>query len=137
MSLPDAAGRDGSASESRIRGTDRHFPRTCRLTARRQFLAVQERGSRVVSSTFRLYGLGNGVGHSRLGMTVTRKVGGAVVRNRVKRMLREIFRYNRAALAPSLDVIIVARPGIQERTREELEKEILTRIAQLVRRIGR
>lgn len=98
---------------------------------------MHERGRRVSSSSFTLHGLGNEVGHSRLGITVSRKVGGAVVRNRVKRMLREIFRYNRAALAASLDLIVVARPGIQERTAAEIEKELLTRFVELVRRFGR
>ena len=137
MSFPDAAGRDGSASESRTRGTNHRFPRTCRLRARREFLAVHEKGRRVSSSSFTLYGLGNEVGHTRLGITVARKVGGAVARNRVKRMVREIFRYNRAALAASLDLIVVARPGIHERTAAEIEKELLTRFAELLRRLER
>ncbi|HXV36575.1 MAG TPA: ribonuclease P protein component [Myxococcota bacterium] len=50
-------------------------------------------------------------GHSepRLGITVSRKVGNAVIRNRVKRRVREWFRHSRSALPPRADVIVVAR----------------------------
>ncbi len=87
------------------------------------------------SASFTLLGLSNAHGTSRLGITVTRRVAGAVGRNRVKRVLREIFRRNRAALRPPVDLVIVARTGIEERTLVELEKELLKRFKELVRRL--
>jgi len=48
---------------------------------------------------------------TRLGLTVSGKVGGAVARNRVKRRLREIFRRRHAALPPGWDIVLIARPG--------------------------
>ena len=48
-------------------------------------------------------------GATRLGITVTRKVGNAVARNRIKRMVREVFRQNRERLPAGLDVVWVAK----------------------------
>jgi ribonuclease P protein component len=129
--LPGVAGRGGSASPSE---PDQRFPRSCRLTARRQFLAVYDMGQRVTSRSFILFGLPNSVGHPRLGITVTRKHGSAVRRNRAKRMLREVFRRNRHRLSLALDVVVNARSGIQDRTYRELESEFLTRFEQLSHR---
>ena len=48
---------------------------------------------------------------SRVGLTVSRKVGGAVVRNQVKRWLREAVRHERAELVGDWDVVLIARPS--------------------------
>ena len=47
----------------------------------------------------------------RLGITVTKKIGNAVVRNRVKRVLREVFRRNRELFPPGTDVVFIAKDG--------------------------
>jgi ribonuclease P protein component len=73
----------------------------------------------------------------RLGLTVSRKVGGAVRRNRVKRMLREVFRYNRAALAPHLDLVVLAKPGIHARALADLQAEFLADFRDLARKVAR
>jgi ribonuclease P protein component len=52
----------------------------------------------------------NGLGLNRLGVTATRKVGRAVVRNRLKRLAREFFRLHQAAWPQGLDVLLIARP---------------------------
>jgi ribonuclease P protein component len=52
----------------------------------------------------------NGTDDSRFGLTVSRKVGGAVVRNRVKRWLREAVRHERSSVLGGWDVVIVAQP---------------------------
>jgi len=52
----------------------------------------------------------NGTADSRFGLTVSRKVGGAVVRNRVKRWLREAVRHERSSVLGGWDVVIVAQP---------------------------
>ena len=131
MSFPGVAGRGGSASPSE---PDQRFPRSCRLTARRQFLAVYDMGQRVSSRSFLLFGLPNAVGHVRLGITVTRKIGCAVRRNRTKRLIREAFRRNRHRISAALDVVVNARPGIEQRSYAELETEFVSRIEQLARR---
>jgi len=95
---------------------------------------VYDMGQRVTSRSFLLFGLPNAVGHARLGITVTRKLGGAVRRNRTKRLLREVFRRNRHRLTPALDVVVNARRGIEERSYAELEAEFVSRFEQLARR---
>lgn len=50
-----------------------------------------------------------GVPPTRLGITVTRKIGNAVVRNRIKRLVREVFRQNRTRLPEGLDLVWVAK----------------------------
>jgi ribonuclease P protein component len=91
----------------------------------------------VGSASFTLLGLPNGLPACRIGLTVSRKIGSAVRRNRVKRMLREVFRYNRRTLEPPLDLVVLARPGIHERTVAELEAEFAGRFVELARKWSR
>lgn len=56
-----------------------------------------------------VYGLPNDLGHPRLGLTVSRKVGNAVRRNAIKRRLREAYRHTRHDL-PATDLVVVVRP---------------------------
>jgi ribonuclease P protein component len=60
----------------------------------------------------------------RVGITVSRKVGGAVVRNRVKRRVREWFRRARASLRPGVDVLVIARRPAAERPWRELDAQL-------------
>ncbi|MDQ1255709.1 MAG: ribonuclease protein component [Candidatus Hydrogenedentes bacterium] len=53
---------------------------------------------------------GDGQGR-KIGYVVSRKVGGAVVRNRIKRYIREIYRTHRSDLAPDAHIVLVARPS--------------------------
>lgn len=87
--------------------SDQRFPKQLRLRRRRQFLTVQRGGRRVTTAHFVVYGRRNGTRPTRLGITVSRKVGKAHVRNRIKRWVREAFR--RHALPTGLDVVFVAR----------------------------
>jgi ribonuclease P protein component len=71
---------------------------------------------------------------ARLGVSVSRKVGGAVDRNRVKRMLREAFRAEADRLPADLDVVIVARPGALELIEREGLAGVQAAIAELLGR---
>jgi ribonuclease P protein component len=78
-----------------------------------------------------MFGMLNAVGSSRLGLTVTRKVGHAVTRNRAKRMLREVFRRHRQTLVPACDLVINVRPALLDRPLQRLEREFLDCFARL------
>ena len=134
VSLRGAAGRDGSGSASEQTLQDRRFPRSCRLRSRREFVEVYSKGHRVGSSSFTIFGLPNNLGHSRVGLTVSRKVGGAVTRNRVKRTLREIFRQRKAGFTSDLDLVVNAYPSIKHKSFNELDTEFVHVVSRLARR---
>jgi ribonuclease P protein component len=72
----------------------------------------------------------------RVGLTVSRKVGGAVERNRVKRLLREASARVTPGLAPDLDLVIVARPGLAEALGEERLEWLEGEVRELATRAG-
>lgn len=67
------------------------------------------KASTVAAGALRIHGKPNGLAHCRLGLSVGRQVGGAVARNRLKRLLREAFRLEQRAFPLPLDLIISAR----------------------------
>ena len=71
------------------------------------------------------------MGKPRLGLSVSKKVGTAVKRNRVRRRLKEIFRASTVVLPNSLDLVISARPGTAEASFEELNEEFLRSLSML------
>jgi ribonuclease P protein component len=88
-----------------------------RLSRSRDFDAVYRQGKSVSTRSLVLYWFerhDDRDADARVGIAVPRKVGGAVVRNRVKRMLREAWRTQLERAAPGRDYIIVARPGLAE-----------------------
>ena len=134
--MPDVAGKDGRASphEAPVSTHDKRFHRRHRLTARRQFLAVYGEGRRVSSRSFTLFGAPNDSGSCRLGLTVPKRVGKAHRRNRIKRVLRDVFRAHRATLGPAFDLVVNARVGIDTRSHAEIEQEFLESVRRLARR---
>lgn len=86
------------------------FPRSERVTRKADFRRVFERKCSAADGLLIVYADANGLAWSRLGLAVGRRVGGAVVRNRVKRRLREAFRAHKADLPIGLDIICVPRP---------------------------
>ncbi|HVZ74697.1 MAG TPA: ribonuclease P protein component [Polyangia bacterium] len=94
----------------------RGFPRARRVSKRREYLAIQGQGRRVSGDCYMLFALrrtneAGDAGDPRFGFTVSKKVGGAVVRNRVKRWLRESCRHLRGEFPPGRDFVVVARPS--------------------------
>lgn len=107
-SLPDAAKRAAIGSPS----SDRGYPRAARLVRRADFDAVYQQGRRRSSRQFVVFYRANGLGLSRFGMSVKRALGGAVVRNRIRRRVREIIRLHRQEIASGWDIVIHPRSSV-------------------------
>ena len=103
----------------------RGFSKAERLRKRREFLGVYERGDKIQSTYFVLYILENGRPHHRLGITASRKIGRAVVRNRIKRRLREIFRTNKQAIFPHCDLVVNAKRAAARAHNQQIQEDIL------------
>lgn len=100
------------------------FPSVYRLKRRKEFNSAWNRGKKYHTAHFIIIILENKLGPTRLGITVSRKVGGAVQRNLVKRRLREIFRINYPVLKPGVDFSIIAKKGSTSLSFEEFQSEI-------------
>src|SRR5437899_1123033 len=100
------------------------FPKAARLRKREEFLKVQQGGQSVQVSAACLLALAlpNGTQEARLGLTVSTKVGNAVVRNRIRRHLREQFRTRIQELPKGIDVVLIARSSAAKASREQLAK---------------
>lgn len=90
---------------------DERFPWRQRIVNSADFRSIYDKGRRVDAGKFVLFGRPNALGFHRLGLTVSRKVGGAVVRNRVKRLFREIFRRSSTAIPCHFDLVVNAKKG--------------------------
>lgn len=86
------------------------FGRTRRLTHAREFQSVYGAKCRKALGPLVVHGRPNGLDHPRLGLSVSRKVGTAVVRNRIKRLIREAFRHMQHDFPRGYDLIVVVRP---------------------------
>ena len=96
-----------------------------------EFRRMYQKGKSSVNSFLVLYIRPNRLGHNRLGVTVSAKLGKAVVRNRVRRRLREIWRLNDGRLKQGYDMILVARGRSVKSTYAEMEKAYLKAAAGL------
>ena len=111
-----------------------------RLRRRADFLRCYQRGRRHHGRLITLYVVHRGPAaqRARLGITVTRKVGGAVVRHRVKRRVREIYRrWKHRRQLPALDLVVHAKPRAREADFEALRSEMISLLEPLLERVDR
>src|SRR6185436_570569 len=95
-------------------GRPEALPKHKRLAKRREFVRVYETGQKVFSRYTVIFFAGNDLPHSRIGITATKKLGKANVRNRLKRWTRETYRRQRESLgidARSLDLVVNVKPN--------------------------
>ena len=117
---PDARRRTPNAGPLRLR-------RAARLQQPRDFARVRQQGQRLALGCLiaNWHPLPQGA-TPRLGVVTSRKIGGAVVRSRARRLLRESFRQHQNELAQPVELVLVARPSIAGRAFAEVEKDFLT-----------
>lgn len=96
-----------------------------RILRRDDFLRIGKLGKKIKTNHFIILFLENDLAFSRVGITVTRKIGKAVERNRVKRLIREFFRLNREAIPKSNDFIFIAGKGSPQLVYSDIVRELL------------
>jgi ribonuclease P protein component len=89
-----------------VEGGGKTFPREARLVRKAEFDAVYRAGKRRSSPHFTVFFRANELPQSRFGFSIKKALGGAVVRNRIRRRLREIVRCHRRELPAGWDMVI-------------------------------
>jgi len=99
-----------------VTGSSASLPRSHRIQKRRDFLRAYEGGDKTFGRFVVVFTIANDLGHPRLGVTVTRKLGNATARNRAKRWVKETFRTRRAAVVGdvSVDFVVNVKPVARE-----------------------
>lgn len=108
------------------------------LKENRDFRRLYSRGRSAAADCLAVYAMRNRYGAGRLGITAGVKLGHAVQRNRVKRLIREAYRLHKHELRPNTDLVIVARHRAVGASYQQVERAYLKCLDQLgVRQEGR
>ena len=101
------------------------------IRRRAEFKCIYERGTRVHGRYTTVFILPNESGIGRLGIAATKKLGGAVQRNRAKRLIREVFRRNK--IARGFDVVVIPKRELLDASLTDLEADYRTLVERRVR----
>jgi ribonuclease P protein component len=113
---------------------NQQFPRVLRLSRRNEFRRAFRLRCSAGDSTLLIFGYPNGLGLVRLGLSVSRKVGPAVVRNRWKRRIREAFRFVRGQISVGIDLVVIPRDQ-DEPDLSRIEQSLARLAARLAKRL--
>jgi ribonuclease P protein component len=102
------------------------FPWHHRIVRSADYKSIYGAGRKLMSENFVLFGRENSLSHHRLGITVSRKVGGAVVRNRIKRLLREIFRKSSSEIPHHFDFVVNVKSACAAAPFSRLREEFIS-----------
>lgn len=100
------------------------FSKEKRILRRKEFVNLNRSGKRLHTRHFVLVYGQNGLGRTRLGVTVSKRIGNAVHRNRLKRLLRECFRLNQSRFPQGYDIVISAKKDAGSLNYWHIEREI-------------
>jgi ribonuclease P protein component len=104
------------------------LPKERRLAKRREFVRVYETGRKHFSRYTVLFFAANGLSHSRIGITATKKLGKANVRNRLKRWTREVYRRQREPLgldARTIDIVVNVKQNAAASSFEDFSRDLV------------
>lgn len=102
------------------------FSARYRIKKSKEFQQIRETGSKLYAKHFLVLVAPSEAENSRLGVTITTKIDKrSVVRNKLKRRIREVFRLNRHLLNKNLDIVVIARRDAQLCTLKEIKQELL------------
>ena len=113
---------------------DNRFPKTFRLRSTGQFQKVFAARCSVADETIILFAAPNELPHCRLGLSVSKKIGCAVIRNRWKRLIREAFRKSLSELPSGFDLVVLPQRNVDVRTIKRLERSLKNLTAKIVKR---
>ena len=106
------------------------------LRSPKDFRRVYERRCSASDRWLLVFAAANDLDHLRLGLSVSRKIGKAVLRNRFRRLYREAFRLGRVDMPVGLDLILIPRSS-QEPRLEDVRKSLTELVSILARRVGK
>jgi len=114
------------------------FGKEDRIRLSREFREIAKNGARAQTRDFVLLVKKSGLDRSRLGVTVSKKVGNAAVRNRTKRIIREFFRLHRDEFPGPVDMVVIAKPLPEGRRPDlhEAERQLQPAVARIWQRIS-
>jgi len=117
---------------------DYNFRQEDRLKKTAEFQQVYAYRMSASDNVLIVYGFPNNLGRMRLGLSISRKIGGAVVRNRWKRLIREVFRLHILSGSPTvgLDLVVIPQKGIPPVSLTELRKSLQRNVDRLRRKLG-
>jgi ribonuclease P protein component len=110
---------------------EQKFPRKIRLVRRTEFDAVYRTGKRRSSSNFTIFVRANALPLSRFGFSIKKALGGAVVRNRIRRRLREMVRTHRQEIPAGWDVVMHPKSSVAKLPLPALTQELLRLVRNL------
>ncbi len=101
------------------------FSKSERVLDRKDFVNLNRSGRKLRTAHFVVRVAQNGLDRSRLGITASRKVGGAVARNRLKRLVREVFRLHKGFFPGGCDIVVSARKTDDDLDFRKVREELL------------
>ena len=122
---PEEKTRQGKKTTDRLirERLNQTFPRSIRVRKREDYLKIQRSGRKVGGRYFIILSLDNTLPGSRFGITVSRKTGNAVTRNRIKRRIRELQRLHRDKVVAGKDIVVIATREASGATFETMNEE--------------